>query len=281
MCGIVGIINRDRQPVERAVLADMAHAIRHRGPDGEGCFIDGPVGVYHKRLAIIDLVTGAQPMTRGPLTVCFNGEIYNYVELRAELQQRGHSFHTTSDTEVILAMYAEYGAECVKRFNGMFAFMMYDRDRQTVFVARDHFGIKPLYYYASDRHILFASEIKALLQHPSVTAVPDQDAIREYVTFQFVTGENTMFAGIRKLRPGHWQMIDLASGDQRTECFWEPRFSIDPYHTEEYFVVEVRRPRERIAGVLLFEDQHAPPAAAELHRQHGTGRPITHDDNVV
>ncbi len=254
MCGIVGIINRDRQPVERAVLTDMADAIRHRGPDGEGCFIDGPVGFYHKRLAIIDLVTGAQPMTTGPLTIVFNGEIYNYVELRAELQQRGHSFRTTSDTEVILAMYAEYGPECVKQLNGMFAFLMYDRDRQTVFVARDHFGIKPLYYAVSDRHILFASEIKALLQHPSVTAAPDQDAIREYITFQFVTGENTMFSGIRKLRPGHWQMIDLASGDRRTECFWEPRFSIDPYHTEEYFVVEVRRLLEDAIRLQLRSD---------------------------
>ena len=255
MCGIVGIINRDRQPVERAVLADMAHAIRHRGPDGEGCFIDGPVGFYHKRLAIIDLVTGAQPMTRGPLTVCFNGEIYNYVELRAESACSAATRSTRPRTPRSFSRCTRSTApECVKRLNGMFAFLLYDRDRQTVFVARDHFGIKPLYYYASDRHILFASEIKALLQHPSVTAVPDQDAVREYVTFQFVTGEHTMFAGIRKLRPGHWQMIDLASGDQRTECFWEPRFSIDPYHTEEYFVVEVRRLLEDAIRLQLRSD---------------------------
>src|SRR5579864_8462435 len=142
MCGIVGIINRDGRPVERAILADMADAIKHRGPDGEGEYVAGNVGFYHKRLAIIDLVTGAQPMTAGPLTVVFNGEIYNYVELRAELQARGHSFHTTSDTEVILAMYAQYGPECVKRLNGMFAFLMYDQERNRLFAARDHFGIK-------------------------------------------------------------------------------------------------------------------------------------------
>src|SRR5579864_6187378 len=170
MCGIVGIINRDGRPVERAILADMADAIKHRGPDGEGEYVAGNVGFYHKRLAIIDLLTGDQPMTVGPLTIVFNGEIYNYVELRADLVRRGHTFHTKSDTEVILAMYAAYGPDCVKSLNGMFAFLLYDRARQTVFAARDHFGIKPLYYHASDRHLLFASEIKGLLRHPDVQA---------------------------------------------------------------------------------------------------------------
>src|ERR1700722_19439977 len=183
MCGIVGVINRDGQAVERTVLADMARAIQHRGPDGEGEFLHGGVGLYHKRLAIIDLVTGDQPMTTGPLTIVFNGEIYNYLELRADLVRRGHSFRTNSDTEVILAMYAEFGPDCVKSLNGMFAFLLYDRERQTIFAARDHFGIKPLYYAASERHILFASEIKALLRHPSVRAEADFDAVNEYLTF--------------------------------------------------------------------------------------------------
>ncbi len=254
MCGIVGIINRDRQTVERAILADMAQALDHRGPDGEGEFIDGPLGFYHKRLAIIDLVTGAQPMTVGPLTIVFNGEIYNYVELRADLIRRGHTFQTKSDTEVILAMYAAYGPDCVKALNGMFAFLLYDRARQTVFAARDHFGIKPLYYHASERHLLFASEIKALLRHPSVTVQPDFDAVREYLTFQFVTGERTLFTGINKLLPGHWQLVDLVSGRVETRGYWEPRFTIDPYHTEEYFVVEVRRLLEDAIRIQLRSD---------------------------
>ncbi len=254
MCGIVGIINRDRQAVEPAILADMAQALDHRGPDGEGEFIDGPLGFYHKRLAIIDLVTGAQPMTVGPLTIVFNGEIYNYVELRADLIRRGHTFQTKSDTEVILAMYAAYGPDCVKALNGMFAFLLYDRARQTVFAARDHFGIKPLYYHASERHLLFASEIKALLRHPSVTVEPDFDAVREYLTFQFVTGERTLFTGINKLLPGHWQLVDLVSGRVETRGYWEPRFTIDPYHTEEYFVVEVRRLLEDAIRIQLRSD---------------------------
>ncbi len=254
MCGIVGIINRDGLPVERAVLADMADALRHRGPDGEGSFISGSVGLYHKRLAIIDLVTGAQPMTAGPLTIVFNGEIYNYVELRQELIQRGHSFGTASDTEVILAMYAEYGTACVTRLNGMFAFLLYDRERQTLFAARDHFGVKPLYYHASDRHLLFASEIKALLRHPALEARADYAAVQEYLTFQFVTGDRTLFAGVRKLLPGHWHLIDLKSGRTESRCYWEPRFTIDPYHTEEYFVVELRRLLEDAIRLQLRSD---------------------------
>src|SRR5579864_4364683 len=166
MCGIVGMVKWHGQRAEPEILADMADAIKHRGPDGEGEFVDGPVGFYHKRLAIIDLLTGDQPMTVGPLTIVFNGEIYNYVELRADLKRRGYTFRTQSDTEVILNMYAAYGPDCVKALNGMFAFLLYDRDRQTVFAARDHFGIKPLYYFESGEHLLFASEIKALLRHP-------------------------------------------------------------------------------------------------------------------
>jgi len=254
MCGIVGILNLDRETVIPARLTAMAEAIRHRGPDGDGLFVDGPVGFGHKRLSIIDLKTGQQPMTSGALTVCFNGEIYNYVELRTDLIRRGHSFRTTSDTEVILAMYAEYGPACVEQMNGMFAFLLYDASRRQLFAARDHFGIKPLYYHADDRRILFASEIKALLAHPGMRAVPDADAVREYVTFQFVTGDRTMFAGVRKLMPGHRQLIDLDSGAVRTERYWEPRFRIDPYHTEEYFVVETRRLLEDAVRLQLRSD---------------------------
>jgi asparagine synthase (glutamine-hydrolysing) len=254
MCGIVGIINRDGLPVESAVLADMADAIRHRGPDGEGVFLADSIGFYHKRLAVIDLVTGNQPMTAGPLTIVFNGEIYNYLELRAGLISRGYSFQTSSDTEVILAMYAAYGVECVRSLNGMFAFLIYDRERQTVFAARDHFGVKPLYYRASDRHVLFASEIKAILRHPDVQARVDDQALQEYLTFQLVTGDRTLFAGVRKLRPGHWQLMDVRSGRTETHCFWEPRFLIDPYHTEEYFVVESRRLLEDAVRLQLRSD---------------------------
>jgi asparagine synthase (glutamine-hydrolysing) len=241
MCGIVGIINRDREPVPLPLLEAMADALAHRGPDGEGHLIDGEVGLYHKRLSIIDIASGQQPMTSGDVTVTFNGEIYNYVELREELKRRGHEFRTASDTEVILKLYEDRGVECVRALNGMFAFVLYDRARRRVLAARDHFGIKPLYYHASERHLLFASEIKALLRHPAVQAAPDYDAVRDYVTFQFVLGERTLFQDVCKLLPGHFQLVDLESGDVRTTCYWEPDFTIDPHHTEEYFTSELRR----------------------------------------
>jgi len=256
VCGIVGVLNFDGRSVPAPVLSDMADALQHRGPDGEGHCIEGSVGLYHKRLAIIDLTSGQQPMTsvRGNTTIVFNGEIYNYVELRADLVRRGHQFRTTSDTEVILEMYAAHGPACVNMLNGMFAFLLYDRERNIVFTARDHFGIKPLYYAATKHALLYASEIKALLRHPDLQAETDHSSMREYVTFQFVTGDRTLFKGVRKLLPGHYQVIDLASGRVQTERYWEPRFTIDPYHTEEYFVLEVRRLLEDATRLQMRSD---------------------------
>ncbi|HET6701348.1 MAG TPA: asparagine synthase (glutamine-hydrolyzing) [Gemmatimonadaceae bacterium] len=241
MCGIAAIINRNHVPAEFPPLADMASALSHRGPDDEGYVVDGPVGLYHKRLSIIDLATGRQPMTFGGLTIVFNGEIYNYVELRDDLKRRGHTFRTTSDTEVILKMYAEHGLDFVRMLNGMFAFLIYDRDRRQLIAARDHFGVKPLYYWADAERFLFASEIKAILRHPAARAEADLDALRDYVTFQFVLGDRTLFSNVRKVLPGHYHVIDLSSGASHAVKFWEPRFTIDPFHTEEYFVVELRR----------------------------------------
>jgi len=254
MCGIVGIIHKDGTAVEPSQISAMTHVIRHRGPDDDGVFVDGRVGLGFKRLSIIDLKTGHQPMTTGPYTIVFNGEIYNYIELKAELIKLGHTFRTTSDTEVILAMYAQYGPDCVRQLNGMFAFLLYDAERQRVFAARDHFGIKPLYYWSDERRMLFGSEIKALLAHPAVPRKVDFDSVREYVTFQFVTGDRTLFDGIRKLEPGHFQVTDLASGSSTITRFWEPRFVIDPYHTEEYFVHETRRIIEDAVRLQLRSD---------------------------
>ena len=145
MCGIVGILNTDRRPVDPFVLESMGASLAHRGPDDEGHLVDGAVGLAHKRLSIIDLRTGHQPMSSDGLTIVFNGEIYNYVELRRELQQRGHCFRTTSDTEVILKTYLEHGLDGISKLNGMFAFLLLDRPRDRLVAARDHFGIKPLY----------------------------------------------------------------------------------------------------------------------------------------
>ena len=240
MCGIVGIINKRGKTVEFPILNRMADKLNHRGPDEEGHMIEGPVGFYHKRLSIIDLVSGRQPMTSDGITIVFNGEIYNYVELREDLRQRGHTFGTTSDTEVILRMYLEYGDACVKQLNGMFAFLLYDSAQRRILSARDHFGIKPLYYFAGDNSILFASEIKALLAHPAVRPEPNYDAIYDYLTFQYVLGDATMFKNIHKLEPGHYQVIDLDSMSINTLRYWETDFNVDLHHTEAYFVFELQ-----------------------------------------
>jgi asparagine synthase (glutamine-hydrolysing) len=254
MCGFVGVIDRAAQSPDMAVLERMAAALDHRGPDDEGHFAQDGIGLYHKRLSIIDLTSGRQPMTFDGVTVVFNGEIYNYIELRAELERQGHRFRTTSDTEVILRMYLEYGAEAVRQLNGMFALLLYDQRRRLVLAARDHFGVKPLYYCSTPRHLLYASEVKALLRHPEVAARVDHDSLRDYLTFQFVLGERTLFHGIRKLLPGSYQIVDLESGAVRSIRFWEPRFEVDPYHTEEYFIVELRRLLEDAVRLQMRSD---------------------------
>ena len=254
MCGIVGILNAGNRSADPEVLRSMGSILRHRGPDDEGSFTDGPVGFFHKRLSIIDLKTGHQPMTSDGLTIVFNGEIYNYIELRNDLKRRGHSFRTTSDTEVILRMYAEYGLDFIGQLNGMFAFLLYDRVRRTVLAARDHFGIKPLYYHASPDHLIYASEIKALLRHPAVSAEPDMQSMEDYLTFQYVLGEGTLFKGIRKLLPGHYQVVRLDSLEVRTVRYWEPTFKIDLYHTEEYFEDRLRSLLEDTVRIQMRSD---------------------------
>jgi asparagine synthase (glutamine-hydrolysing) len=241
MCGVAGAVNLTGGAVPPELVERMGAVLEHRGPDDAGLYAEDNVGFCHRRLSIIDLTSGHQPMTFDDHTIVYNGELYNYLELRAELQAKGHGFRTSSDTEVILRAYQEYGADCVTRFNGMFAFLLHDRRRHLLFTARDHFGIKPLYFCRTATHLLFASEVKALLQHPEVTAARDFDALREYLTFQFVLGDRTLFQGIRKLPPGHYQVVDLADGAIRTVRYWEPSFRVDPYHTEEYFVTELRR----------------------------------------
>ena len=172
MCGIVGVCNRSGEPVPAGLLKRMTDVIAHRGPDSEGHYTDGPIGLGHRRLAIIDLsASGHQPMSNenGEVVITFNGEIYNFQKLRVELEALGHRFHSQTDTEVIVHAYEEWGADCVTRFNGMFAFGIWDRPRRRLVLARDRYGIKPLYWYCKDGVFVFASEIKAILEHPRVS----------------------------------------------------------------------------------------------------------------
>ena len=254
MCGIVGIINKNGRSVELEVLSRMADKLTHRGPDDEGHLIDGTIGVYHKRLSIIDLISGRQPMTDGPVSIVFNGEIYNYIELKDALKKNGHSFQTTSDTEVILHMYLEYGLEFVSHLNGMFAFLLYDREKKQIIAARDHFGIKPLYFYNSNGYLIFASEIKAILEHPDVVAEPDFKSIQDYIIYQYVLNGETFFKGVKKLLPGHFLQIDLKSMNIRKVKYWEPDFTIDTFHTEEYFVFQLRQLLEDTLKIQMRSD---------------------------
>jgi asparagine synthase (glutamine-hydrolysing) len=221
MCGICGIFDRSGRPVDRQLLDKMTDIIRHRGPDGEGRLLDGQGGLGHRRLSIIDVAGGAQPIGNedGSLQIVFNGEIYNFVELRKELQTAGHRFKTNSDTEVIVHAFEAWGRDCVIRFNGMFAFAIWDSRRREVFLARDHLGIKPLYYVELDDRILFASEIKALLQDPACLREVDVEALAELFTFRFVPSPKTLFKSIRKLPPGH-RMI-LSDRGIEVERFWK------------------------------------------------------------
>lgn len=210
MCGIAGILNGDRlAPVDPAALGRMADVVRHRGPDGEGRYIDGPVGLAHRRLAIIDPAAGHQPMT-DPATgnvIAFNGEIYNYLELRAELQAAGDVFETRSDTEVILKAYARWGERCLARFNGMWAFALWDARGRRLFLARDRLGIKPLHWCMHGDRFLFASEMKSLFA-AGFPRVPDRSLLDVYLALGYIPAPHSWFTGVRKLEPGHCIVTD-------------------------------------------------------------------------
>lgn len=242
MCGLVAIVNVNGSPVEPELLKNMASRISHRGPDDEGEWCQGNIGFYHKRLSIIDIEAGAQPMSRDGVTVVFNGEIYNYLELRADLTRRGHVFTTNSDTEVLIVAYLEHGSDCVRLLNGIFAFVIYDSRNDQVMAARDHFGVKPLYRVVTSTYVLYASEIKALLVHPDVFAEMDPGSLNEYVTFQHSLGERTMFAGIEKLQPGHSEVFKKHDVNSLRKCrYWKPDYSPDLALTEEDAIDTLRQ----------------------------------------
>ncbi len=204
MCGIVGFINKDDK--KETIIKKMMERINHRGPDGEGTFIDDDIALGHKRLSIIDLSTGNQPMfnENERYVIVFNGEIYNYLELKEELIKKAHYFKTTSDTEVLLHGYEEYGYELLKHLRGMFAFVIWDREKKELFGARDHFGIKPFYYYQNGDTFMFASEIKAFLDHPKFKKELNKEILMPYLSFNYSPTEDTFFKGVKRLEPGHF-----------------------------------------------------------------------------
>ena len=207
MCGICGkLILDESSKVEPLLITSMLDTIRHRGPDDEGTYLAARIGLGHRRLSIIDLNTGHQPLSNedGSVWIVFNGEIYNYQDLQKDLQAKGHTLKTKSDTEVIVHLFEEYGEGCLEKLRGMFAFAIWDEKKKTLLLARDRVGIKPLYYYRSVGSIVFASEIKAILTDPSVPREIDPAIIDRFLSFYYVPGEKTLFKGIDKLLPGHY-----------------------------------------------------------------------------
>jgi len=228
MCGLCGVVRLDDVPVSVPEIAKMTETIVHRGPDGEGIWVDGGAGLGHRRLAIIDLTpTGHQPMGNesGDVLIVYNGELYNHLDLRLQLESAGHIFRSRSDTEVVIHAYEEWGEDCLTRFNGMFAFAIWDRRKSSLLLARDRFGVKPLYYYFDGRQIVFASEIKAILANPTISPSISFPALNEYFTFQNVLTDLTLFDGILMLPPGHFLSLDLESRQIRKKQYWDYEFS--------------------------------------------------------
>ncbi len=227
MCGIAGVLDGSGGEVPRELLRRMGDVIAHRGPDDEGQFAEGPVGLANRRLAIIGLgAAGHQPMSdeRGELVITYNGELYNYLELREELRRAGREFRSATDTEVVLNAYAEWGAACLDRFNGMFAFAIWDRRKKELFLARDRYGIKPLYYWESGRQLVFGSEIKSLLEHPAIRAEVSLPHLLEYFTFQNIFTDGTLFKGVKLLPPGHFLVASADGSAPRIERYWDFSF---------------------------------------------------------
>jgi asparagine synthase (glutamine-hydrolysing) len=244
MCGICGIFHlHEPRAVDPAILERMNEALRHRGPDDGGVHVAGRIGLGHRRLSIVDLEHGKQPMGNedDSVWVSYNGEIYNHEDLRAELTQAGHIFKTHCDTEVIVHAFEEWGEDCVLRFNGMFAFAVWDERRETLFLARDRLGIKPLYYTQADGDVLFASEIKSLIEHPAVRVELEPSSIPEYLFATSLLGDKTMFKGIKTLPAGHCAIF--RQGGCRLRQYWDLQLS-------DGMGIDAPAVRERLAELL-------------------------------
>lgn len=237
MCGIVGYIGKTEN--HEAVIERMQERIAHRGPDGRSHYIDGDVVLGHVRLSIIDVDGGAQPMQNedGTITIIYNGEIYNYQTLRKELIAKGHVFKTNCDTEVLVHGYEEYGADLLNKLRGMFTFVIWDQKKQKLFGARDFFGIKPFYYAMMKDTFMFASEIKAFMDHPAFVKELNEERLPDYMTFACIPGYDTMFKNVYKLAPGHY--FEYENGEMKITKYYNVEFHPDNSKTFDEFVEEI------------------------------------------
>lgn len=240
MCGICGVLQTKGEPVSPIALKRMTDSIAHRGPDGEGSFIDGSLGLGHRRLAIIDLSpAGHQPMAteNNRFVISYNGEVYNFAELRVELEALGHRFHSRTDSEVVLKSFAQWGRDSFEKFNGMFSFAVWDRVEKKLTLARDRYGIKPLYYWRGPHALVFGSEIKAIMAYPGFTRGVDVQALPEYLTFQNFFTDRTLFEGVRILPAGSWMTVDARGVADGPHKYWDFQFTepaVGRYNDAEY-----------------------------------------------
>ena len=255
MCGIAGLINFNTECLDYRPIKRMTESIFHRGPDDEGYFNDKYVAFGFRRLSILDLSMGHQPMEtdNGRHVIVFNGEIYNFKEIRKTLSIYGYSFKTNCDTEVILYAFQHWGIDCIQKFNGMFAFAIYDKQKKTVFLARDRLGIKPLYYSLIDGVLVFGSEMKVILQHPKFVRSANLEAISSYLTFRYPQGDNPVFEGMKRLTPGHTMKVD--SSGISIKKYWEiPFFDNKEDLGEQYYLDKTEELLEKAVERRMISD---------------------------
>ncbi len=257
MCGIAGVMKFGQDAhADSGAVRQMCASMTHRGPDDEGVYTDGPVGIGMRRLSIIDVAGGHQPISNetGTIWIVFNGEIYNHAELRKKLEPLGHRYRTNTDTETIVHLYEEYGRDCVQHLRGMFAFAIWDREKGTLFVARDRLGIKPLYYQLTPESFLFGSEIKVILADRGSRPDFHFGALPEYLAFGYLSGQETFYNGILKLMPGHWLEV-RENGETVTEQYWDLDVSsTEPAHNESYYLKAYRDLLEQAVSSHLMSD---------------------------
>lgn len=255
MCGIAGVFDRGDQPVDRASLVPMAEAVRHRGPDADGFWTDAGIGLAHRRLSVIDVSdAGRQPIGTedGDIQVCFNGEIYNFADIRADLVARGHRFRSRTDTEVIAHAWEEWGADAVRRFNGMFAFAIWERRARRLWLVRDRLGVKPLYYAWQERRLVFGSELKAILAAPGMTRTLDPAALDAFLALNYVPGPRTIWREIQQLPPGH--VLRATASDYTVQPWWDVHFGRDPLHDRADAVGRIRTLCDDAVRLRLVSD---------------------------
>ncbi|HEU4350255.1 MAG TPA: asparagine synthase (glutamine-hydrolyzing) [Burkholderiales bacterium] len=252
MCGIAGYLSPGRVPDD--VLERMTKRLGHRGPDAQDHYRDGPVALGHRRLSVIDVEGSPQPMSTpdGVLTIVFNGEIYNFAAVRETLAARGHKFRTRGDTEVLLYAWREYGPAMLQHLQGMFAFALWDRRAQRLFIARDHLGVKPLYYHWDGATLVFGSELKALIEHPGVRRELDLDALGLFLECQYIPSPKTVYRGVRKLEPGHAMIVE--DGKLSIERYWRPDYSAKLWLDEVEALARLEAELRRSVESMLVSD---------------------------